>query len=338
MSRIVVVTGGSAGIGRASARAFAERGADVALIARGGAGLAAAAQEIRATGRRALELQLDVADADAVEEAADQIERELGAIDVWVNNAMVSVFSPVLEMTAAEYRRVTEVTYLGTVHGTMAALRRMQRRDRGTIVQVGSALAYRSIPLQSAYCAAKHAVAGFTDSLRSELIHDGSRIRITQVNLPAVNTPQFDWVRSRLPRRGRPVPPIFQPEVAARAIVHAAEHPKRHLHVGRSSLLAIYGQNVAPGLLDQYLGRTGHDAQQAEEPEQAGRPDNLEMPVDATVDHGAEGRFSSVAAHTSPVLDLAIHAGAVRAALLVGGMLALGMRLFRAADHAPISR
>jgi NAD(P)-dependent dehydrogenase (short-subunit alcohol dehydrogenase family) len=330
MRRVVVVTGASAGIGRASARAFAERGADVALIARGQAGLAAAAHEVREAGRRALELRVDVADADAVETAAERVERELGPIDVWVNNAMVSVFSPVVEMTPADYRRVTDVTYLGTVHGTLAALRRMQPRDRGVIVQVGSALAYRSIPLQSAYCAAKHAVAGFTDSLRSELIHDRSSVRVTQVNLPAVNTPQFDWVRSRLPRRGRPVPPIFEPQVAARAIVHAADHPGRQLHVGRSTLAAILGQNVAPGVLDWYLGRTGYGAQQTDEPEDPSRRDNLEGPLDGDVDCGAEGRFVAVAAETSPILELAIHAGAIRAGLIAGGIVALGSRLFRA--------
>ncbi len=313
---VVVITGASAGVGRAAVRAFAERGYDVGLIARGEAGLSAAAEEVRHVGQRAIELPLDVADADAVEEAAERVERELGPIDVWVNDAMLSVFSPVIEMRADEYRRVTEVTYLGYVHGTLAAYRRMARRDRGVIVQVGSALAYRSIPLQSAYCAAKHAIAGFTDSLRCELIHDHSHVRVTMVNMPALNTPQFDWVRSRLPGRGQPVPPIFQPEVAARAIVHAAEHPQRELAVGRSTYLAIWGQKIVPSLLDWYLGRTGYAAQQTDESEDPARPDNLEQPVDATIDHGAHGRFDERAETWSPALRLATHRGLVAAALL----------------------
>jgi short-subunit dehydrogenase len=304
---VVVITGASAGVGRAAARAFAERGYDVALIARGEAGLAGAADDVRRAGRRPLSLPLDVADAGAVEAAAERIERELGPIDVWVNDAMLSVFSPVSEMRAEEYRRVTEVTYLGYVHGTLAAYRRMAARDRGVIVQVGSALAYRSIPLQSAYCASKHAIAGFTDSLRCELIHDGSRVKVTMVNMPALNTPQFDWVRSRLKGKGRPVPPIFEPEVAARAIVHAAEHPGRELQVGRSTWLALWGQKVAPGLLDWYLGKTGYAAQQTDEPEDPERPDNLDRPLDATVDHGARGRFADRSERWSPALQVAIH-------------------------------
>src|SRR4051812_48971992 len=288
---VVVITGASAGVGRATARAFADSGYDVALIARGEAGLAGAADEVRRAGRRALELPLDVADADAVETAASRTEQELGAIDVWVNDAMLSVFSPIKEMRADEYRRVTEVTYLGYVHGTLAAYRRMAARDRGVIVQVGSALAYRSIPLQSAYCAAKHAIAGFTDSLRCELIHDGSHVRVTMVNMPALNTPQFDWVRSRLRGKGQPVPPIFEPEVAARAILHAAEHPHRELQVGRSTYLALVGNKIAPSLLDHYLGRTGYDSQQTGEPEDPDRPNNLWRPLPG--DHGAHGSFDN---------------------------------------------
>src|SRR3954471_24191706 len=264
---VVVITGASAGVGRAAVRAFAERGYDVALIARGQAGLAGAAAGARSAARRALVLPLDVSDADAVDAAAARTEEELGPIDVWVNNAMLSVFSPIREMRADEYRRATEVTYLGYVHGTLAAYRRMAARDRGVIVQVGSALAYRSIPLQSAYCAAKHAIAGFTDSLRCELIHDHSRVRVTMVNMPALNTPQFDWVRSRLPGRGQPVPPIFEPEVAAEAIDWAAHHHEREVYVGLPTWRAIIGNAIAPGLVDRVLATKGYAAQQTDEPE-----------------------------------------------------------------------
>src|SRR5215218_2864905 len=259
---VVVITGASAGVGRATAREFARRGAHVALIARGRDGLEGARREVERAGGRALVLPLDVSDADAVEQAAELTVRELGPIDVWVNNAMLSVFSPVTEMRPEEYKRVTEVTYLGYVYGTLAALRRMLPRDRGVIVQVGSALAYRGIPLQSAYCGAKHAVQGFTESVRCELIHDGSGVKITMVQLPALNTPQFGWVRNRLPRKPQPVPPIYQPEVAADAIVWAARHYRREWVVGGSTALAIAGDKVAPGLGDWYLARQGYDAQQ----------------------------------------------------------------------------
>jgi NAD(P)-dependent dehydrogenase (short-subunit alcohol dehydrogenase family) len=234
-------------------------------------------------------LPVDVADPDAVEAAAARVERELGPIDVWVNNAMVSVFSPVMEMTLAEFQRVTQVTYLGYVYGTLAALRRMVPRNRGVIVQVGSALAYRAIPLQSAYCAAKHAVLGFTEALRCELLHDKSRVRVTMVHLPAVNTPQFDWVKSRLPRKPQPLPPIFQPEVAARAIVYAAHHERREMCVGFPTVKAVVGDKIAPGLLDHYLARVGYDAQQTDEPADPDRADNLWEPVPG--DHGAHGAF-----------------------------------------------
>src|SRR3954453_22881061 len=315
---VVVITGASAGVGRATARAFAQRGYDVALIARGQAGLSGAAADVRKRGGRALVLPLDVSDPDAVEAAAARTEEELGPIDVWVNDAMVSVFSPIKEMRPEEYRRVTEVTYLGYVHGTLAAYRRMAARDRGVIVQFGLALAYRSIPLQSAYCAAKHAIAGFTDSLRTELIHDGSHVRVTMVNMPALNTPQFDWVRSRLKGRGQPGPPSFEPEVAARAIVHAAEHPRRELQVGRSTIVALWGQKLAPGLLDWYLGKTGYAAQQPLVPEDPDRADNLERPLDEAVDRGAHGRFEGRAERWSPALQLSIHRRlAVSAAALV---------------------
>ncbi len=307
---IVVITGASAGIGRAAARAFAAEGWDVALLARGEAGLDAAAAEVRSLGRRALPIALDVADADAVEAAAQRIETELGPIDVWVNDAMESVFAPVDRITPAEYRRVTEVNYLGYVHGTLAALKRMKPRDQGVIIQVGSALAYRSIPLQAAYCASKHAIVGFTDSLRCELIHDGSHVRVTAVHMPAVNTTQFSWVRSRLPRRAQPVPPIFEPEVAARAILHVARHPRRELLVGLPTIAAVWGQKFVPGLLDRYLGRTGYRGQQTDEP-RPDRADNLDQPLDAARDHGAHGRFDARSRSFSPALELAIHRTAV---------------------------
>jgi NAD(P)-dependent dehydrogenase (short-subunit alcohol dehydrogenase family) len=289
--KVVVITGASAGVGRATSREFARRGAAMGLLARGRDGLEGTAREVEKLGGRALTFPIDVANPQQVERAAAKIEASLGAIDIWVNNAMASVFSPVLEMTAEEYKRVTDVTYLGVVYGTLSALRRMHRRDRGVIVQVGSALAYRSIPLQSAYCAAKHAIAGFTDSLRCELIHDKSNVHLTMVQLPALNTPQFDWVKSRLPRKPQPVPPIFQPEVAARAIAYASEHHPRELWVGRPTVEAIVANKIAPGLLDRYLGLTGYDSQQTDEPVPPGRRDNLWKPVSG--DHGAHGRFDS---------------------------------------------
>jgi NAD(P)-dependent dehydrogenase (short-subunit alcohol dehydrogenase family) len=304
--RVVVITGASAGIGRAAVRRFAAEGYDVGLIARGLDGLEAAAAEVEQCGRRALLLACDVADAEAVEDAARQTEERLGPIDVWVNNAMVSVFSPIREMTAAEFRRVMEVTYLGYVHGTLAALHRMWPRDRGTIVQVGSALAYRSIPLQSAYCAAKHAILGFTESLRCELIHDGSGIHVTAVHMPAVNTPQFSWVKSRLPREAQPVPPIFQPEVAADAIYFAAHHRRRELWVGGPTVKAILADKIAPGLVDRYLAQTGYAAQQTEEPADPDRPHNLWHPVDARGggDFGAHGAFDRRAYESSTALAM----------------------------------
>ncbi len=318
---VVVVTGASAGVGRATAQAFARRGACVGLVARGRAGLEGAREEVESLGGRGLVLPTDVSDAEAVERAAAAVEEAFGPIDVWVNDAMVSVFAPIKEMTADDFRRVTEVTYLGTVHGTLAALRRMLPRDRGVVVEVGSALAYRGIPLQSAYCAAKHAIQGFTDSLHAELLHDGSRVRVTMVQLPAVNTPQFDWVRSRLPRRAQPVPPIFQPEVPAEAIYWAAHHPRRELSVGYPALLAIYANKVAPGILDHYLALTGYDSQQTDELEEPGRPDNLDAPLDDEVDHGAHGRFDERAREAAPVLWASTHRPTLAAAF---GGLALG--------------
>lgn len=289
----VVITGASAGLGRAAAREFGRHGAKIGLLARGSDGLEAAKREIEDLGGTALVIPTDVADPAAVEQAAAIVEDQLGPIDIWVNNAMASVFSPVKEMKAEEYKRVTEVTYLGVVYGTLAALKRMLSRDRGTIVQVGSALAYRSIPLQSAYCAAKHAIVGFTDSLRCELIHDRSQIHLTMVQMPALNTPQFGWVKSRLKHKAKPVPPIFQPEVGARAIYWAAHHRRRELYVGGPTVEAIVANKFAPGALDHYLGRTGFQSQQTSEPENPRRLDNLWEPVPG--DHGAHGRFDALA-------------------------------------------
>ncbi|HET7030310.1 MAG TPA: SDR family oxidoreductase [Candidatus Limnocylindrales bacterium] len=328
---IVVITGASAGLGRAAAQAFAADGWDVALLARGEAGLAGAASDVRAHGRSALPIALDVADADAVERAAERVEAELGPIDVWVNDAMESVFAPVDRVTPAEFRRVMEVNYLGVVHGTLAALKRMKARDRGVIVQVGSALAYRSIPLQAAYCASKHAIVGFTDSLRCELIHDRSKVRITAVHMPALNTPQFDWVRSRLPHQAQPVPPIFEPEVGARAILEAAKHPRRELLVGSPTYIAVWGQKLVPGVLDWYLGRTGYDAQQTDAAP-TDRRDNLDGPLDAEVDHGAHGRFDDRARGWSPALELAIHSRLALAVTSVSAA-ALGLAGARLADR-----
>lgn len=284
--RVVVITGASAGVGRATARAFARPGTAVALLSRGEDGLRSAAHDVSNLGGTPLALPTDVADAAAVEQAASAIEDQLGPIDVWVNNAMASVFSPVHQLTAEEVQRVTQVTYLGTVHGTLSALARMRPRRRGTIVQVGSALAHRSIPLQAPYCGAKHAVAGFTESLRCELLHDRVGVRVSMVQLPALNTPQFEWVRTRLPRHPQPVPPIFQPEVAAEAIVWAAEHAPKELKVCMSTVAAVYANRIAPGLLDRYLARTGYDSQQTEQPVDASRPDNLFDTVNEARAHG----------------------------------------------------
>jgi NAD(P)-dependent dehydrogenase (short-subunit alcohol dehydrogenase family) len=326
MNRVVAITGASAGVGRATARMFAEQGADVALIARGRDGLEAAAREIEALGRRALVIPCDVADANAVLAAAEQIERDLGPIDVWVNNAMVSVFAPIIDTTPEEFRRVTEVTYLGYVHGTLAALRVMRPRDRGTIVQVGSALAARSIPLQSAYCAAKHAVTGFTESLRSELLHDKSNVHVTEVQLPAINTPQFGWSRAKLPNKPQPVPPIYQPEVAAKAIVYAAAHRRRQLWVGFPVVKAMVGEKVAPAIADRYLASRGYDGQQTDEPI-GERRDNLYEPLPG--DAGAHGTFSSRAKKQSLQLFLNLNRGpllAVGLGLLAGSAIAYAAR------------
>lgn len=294
MSKIAVVTGASAGVGRATAVLFAARGYDVALLARGATGLEAASKDVEAEGVRSLTVPTDVADPGQVEAAAARVEAELGPVDVWVNDAFTAVFAPFWEVSAEEYRRVTEVAYLGFVYATMAALRHMRRRNRGTIVQVGSALAYRGIPLQSAYCGAKHAIQGFTESLRCELLHERSSVRVTMVQLPALNTPQFSWVLSRLPRHPQPVPPIYQPEVAGRAIVHAAEHPdRREWWVGATTAATLVADAVVPGLLDRYLSRTGFRSQQTDEPADPGRPANLWEPVDDDQDFGSHGVFDN---------------------------------------------
>jgi short-subunit dehydrogenase len=321
-NRVVVITGASAGVGRATAQAFAKRGASVGLIARGRAGLEAASADVAALGGRSAIAVADVADADQVEAAAAAIEERLGPIDVWVNNAMTSVFSPVKATTPDEFKRVTEVTYLGVVYGTLAALRRMLPRDRGAIVQVGSALAYRGIPLQAAYCGAKHAIQGFCDSLRAELLHDGSAVRLTMVQLPAMNTPQFDWVKSRLRGRAQPVPPIYQPEVAADAIVWASEHNRREIYVGASTEAAIVGNKVAPGLGDRYLAKHGFDSQQTGEAEQPDRPFNLWRPVDDTRDFGAHGRFGARARSRSRQVWMTEHRFVVAGAMALAAATA----------------
>jgi NAD(P)-dependent dehydrogenase (short-subunit alcohol dehydrogenase family) len=316
--RVIVVTGASAGVGRAAVQAFAREGARIGLLARGRDGLEGARRDVEELGGKALVLPMDVADASAVERAAAEIEEKLGAIDVWVNNAMASVFSPIKEMAPEEFKRVTEVTYLGYVYGTLAALKRMLPRDHGVIIQVGSALAYRGIPLQSAYCAAKHAIQGFCDSLRCELIHDKSNVRVTMIEMPALNTPQFGWVKSRLPRKAQPVAPIFQPEVAAEAIVYASHYPRREFYVGMPTVKAIIGNKLFPGLLDHYLARIGYDSQQYDEPEDRHRPNNLWEPVDADKDHGAHGAFDSRASSSSPQLWTSTHRSLIAAGVTCG--------------------
>ncbi|MFC0677957.1 SDR family oxidoreductase [Lysobacter korlensis] len=314
--KVVVVTGASAGIGRAIASAFGAQGAHVAVLARGEKRLQTLSEEIRATGRTAHPIVVDVADAAAVERAADEVERVLGPIDVWVNNAMVTVFGRVDETTPEEYQRVTEVTYLGTVHGTRAALKRMQQRGRGTIVQIGSALAYRSIPIQSAYCAAKAAIRGFTDSLRAELIHDQSDIRLTMVQLAGFNTPQFNWARSHMDKRPKPVGKMFQPEIAAQAVLRAAAEAPRELWVGGPAVQTILAQRFAPGLADRMVARKAYH-QHTEEPDADDRPDNLFTTVDW--DEGAHGRFDDQALTHSLQQQISRHPG-----LLAAGLLAVG--------------
>ncbi len=331
MSRTVVVTGASGGIGRASAVAAGRRGDTVVVIARGRRGLEGAVRDVEEVGGRAVPMELDVADSDAVSAAVDKIEAEVGPIDVWINVAFTSVFAPFDQIKPEEYRRVTEVNYLGYVYATMAALKHMKARDRGTIVQVGSALAYRGIPLQSAYCGAKHAIQGFHESLRCELLHEKSNVHVTMVQMPAVNTPQFSWVLSRLPRHAQPVPPIYQPEVAARAVMFAADHPRRREYwVGSSTAATLAANAVAPGLLDRYLGRTGFASQQTKDRQDPDAPVNLWQPADGEDGHdfGSHGVFDAQAIHTDPQLWASRHHG-VLAALGVATVGLAGAKAWR---------
>lgn len=321
-SEVVVITGASAGAGRATVQRFAREGAHIGLVARGIDGLEGARAEVEAIGGKAIVLPTDVADPDQVEAAARKVEETFGPIDIWINDAMTTIFAPFLEITPQEYKRATEVTYLGFVYGTMSALRRMVPRNRGAIVQVGSALAYRSIPLQSPYCGAKAAIRGFTDSIRTELVHYNSKVHITMVQMPALNTPQFNWCATKLPRHPKPVPPIFQPEVAAEAIYYAAHHRRREMYVGGMTNTAILGNKVAPGLADLYLGRTGFDSQQTDQPVSPDRPSNLFHPVPG--DHGAHGIFDSEAHSESRQLWADRHRGML-AGIAVGVGTALGI-------------
>jgi short-subunit dehydrogenase len=313
--KVVVVTGASAGVGRATVREFAQYGTKIALLARGKDGLEAARQEVEAAGSQALVIPTDVADPQQVEDAASRVEQELGPIDVWVNNAMNSVFSPFKEMNPEEYKRVTEVTYLGQVYGTMVALKRMLPRNQGSIVLVGSALAYRGIPLQSAYCGAKHGIEGLFDSVRSELMHDKSNVKITMVQLPALNTTQFGWVKTRLPHKARPMGTIFQPEVAARAIVFAATHNRREVFVGYPTVQTIIGNKLAPWFADWVLAKTGYQGQQTDEPISPDRQHNLWEPV--AEDRGAHGDFNQQARNVS----LQLWATENRASLAIGSLV-----------------
>ncbi|WP_151082958.1 SDR family oxidoreductase [Nocardioides cynanchi] len=328
--RVVVITGASGGIGRATAQQFAARGDTVALLARGTRGLDGARRDVEGLGAVAATYVVDTADAAAVDKVADRIEEDLGAIDVWVNVAFTSVFARFVDIEPEEFERVTQVTYLGFVNGTRSALRRMLPRDRGTIVQVGSTLAYRGIPLQSAYCGAKHATQGFHESLRTELLHEGSQVRVTMVQMPAVNTPQFSWVLSKLPRQAQPVPPIYQPEVAARAVVYAADHPRRREYwVGETTTATLLVNAVAPGLLDRYLARTGFKAQQTDQPKPADQPANLWDPADGDDGHdfGAHGRFDDRSHGHSPQVWASQHHGLLAGAGL--GLLAGAAALTR---------
>jgi NAD(P)-dependent dehydrogenase (short-subunit alcohol dehydrogenase family) len=328
--KIAVVTGGSAGIGRATVREFARQGYDVAILARGREGLDATKREVQELGRDALAIPTDVSDWKAVEEAADRIERELGPIDVWVNNAFAGIFSRFMDVTPEEYQRVTDVTYLGQVNGTRAALKRMLPRDRGKVVLVGSALAYRGIPLQSAYCGSKHAIQGFIDSLRCELLHDKSNVTITMVQMPGVNTPQFDWIRAKLPGQPRPVGKVYQPEVAARAIYVAAHDSRKEMLVGLPTVEAVWGNKFASPLLDDYLAATGFKSQQRADPVSPDRKDNLFEPVEG--DRGARGSFDDEAVDASTELWVSEHKkeigiAALGAAAIAGaGFMLVGRR------------
>ncbi len=330
MATTVVVTGASAGNGRAIARAFADAGCDVGLLARDAERLAVAASEIEARGQRGLAVPTDVSDPDAVERAAAEVESKLGPIDVWVNDAMVTVFAPVHEISPDEFRRATEVTYLGTVYGTMAALRRMRPRGKGSIVQVGSALAYRAIPLQAAYCGSKYAIRGFTDSLRTELMHDKVPINLCMVQLPAVNTPQFDWALTKMPKKAMPVPPIYQPEVVGRAVVFAAFNRRREIWLGGPTWQAIVGNKIAPGLIDRYLARTGYSSQMRDEPTGPNPPANLFETVPGR--QGAHGSFDQKARSSTATLWATENRGMITAATAVVGALCLGWATKRRED------
>ncbi|MDA8389694.1 MAG: SDR family oxidoreductase [Gammaproteobacteria bacterium] len=325
---VVVITGASAGHGRAVARAFARQGADIGLLARGHEGLEAAKREVESLGGRAIAVPVDVADAQQLEAAADTVEREFGPITVWVNNAMASMFAPVMRMRPDEIKRVTDVTYLGAVYGTMAALRRMVPRDRGTIIQVGSALAYRGIPLQAAYCAAKQALLAFTESLRTELLHDKSRVRVTMVQMPAMNTPQFVWTRNRMSHKARPVPPIYQPEAAAETVVWAASHDRREIEVGATTVFAVLANKLLPAIVDRYLARKGYRIQQTRELVDPNQPENLWKPVKG--DHGAHGPFDEKALSRSPQVWTTRHRSMMLAAAGLGALAALSMVARRA--------
>lgn len=321
---VVVITGAGAGVARATAREFARHGAHLGLISRSENRLEAVKSEVEALGAHVVTVSADVADSDQVERAAELIEAELGPIDIWVNSAMTTVFAPMHEMSAEEFRRVTEVTYLGYVHGTLSALKRMRARNRGTIVQVGSALAYRPIPLQTAYCGAKHAIKGMTEGLRCELMNEGSNVHVTLVEMPGLNTPQFDWCKSYLPYRARPMAPVYQPEVGAKAIYWAAHHRRRQLYVGLSSVATIVGNKLAPALMDRFLARTAVNGQQTAEPSSPSAPDNLWQPVKG--DMGARGRFNREAHDDSLQLWMATHRGQV--GVIAGAALLGGLALF----------
>lgn len=330
MSKVVVVTGAGAGVGRAVVEEFARHGYDIGLLSRDPQRLERAASDVRGYGVRALPLPTDVADATAVEAAADRVEARLGPIDVWVNVAMATVFAPVAKLTPQEIERGTQVTYLGQVYGMMAALKRMRRRNRGTIVNVGSALAYRSVPLQSVYCGAKAAIRGFTDSLRSEILHDKLRVHLTTVDLPAVNTPQFDWAKNKMGKKARPVAPIYEPEVAARAVFFAATHKRREIWLGFSTVKAILGNRFAPGLLDRYLARAGYSGQLTDEAIATATPDNLFKPVEG--DYGAHGRFDATARDSSWELFTDRHRNALLGALATLGLAAITHKIAKRRD------
>ncbi len=314
---VVMVTGASAGVGRAVVRRFARDQPRIGLIARGTDGLRGAADEVRAAGGEPLILPCDVADFDAVDTAADKLEEQFGPIDIWINVAFAGVMARFVDITPEDYRRVTEVTYLGQINGARAALKRMIPRDRGSVVMTGSALAYRGIPLQSAYCGSKHAIQGWHDSIRAELFHAGSRVHVAMVQLPGVNTPQFDWMKTDLPCKPKPASPPYQPEIAAQAIHYAAHHRRKQIMVGWPTMEAIWGDAFASSLLDRYLGRTGFAGQQSDEPVEPGRRNNLWEPVPG--DHGAHGRFDAIARPRSSQLWLTTHRG------LVAGVLAAGL-------------